>query len=273
MKVLATSWHPGGTNAITPVVKRLLEEGKVNVAVIGHEFSEPIFSKAGIGFKTLANCGLPDVSFESMKKLLALEEPDLVLTGTSSQEGKGCDIIEQSITLAAKKSGVQSVAVLDTWENYSVRFQDERTSQPFDRLPDFVAIMDEIARQEMLAEGFPEEKLVVTGNPHFDSLAAEAQAFTETQREEARRQIGLAEYPILFFFAGNGFSTARSICGYWDGDVAEAILDTMSNLLNVGLVVRLHPRMEKRDPEGFAKIQQVFSSFSNRIRLDKDPNT
>src|SRR3989344_7327653 len=127
MKILATSWHPGGANAIVPVIKQLMAEGKTDVTVIGHEFTEPIFAKAGLEFKTIKDFGLGDISLNSMEKLLTAVSPTLVLTGTAAQEGKGNNVIEHTITLAARKLGVKSLAVLDVWANYWQRFTDERT--------------------------------------------------------------------------------------------------------------------------------------------------
>jgi len=150
MKILATSWHPGGANTITPVIKRLAEEGKVEVVVVGYEFSEPIFAKADIPFQTIKDFGLRDVSADSMEELLKATSPDLVLTGTSGQEGKKCDVIEQTVTVAAKRLGVKSLAILDYWGGYWQRFTDERTGKRLALLPDFVAILDEIAKKDML---------------------------------------------------------------------------------------------------------------------------
>ena len=102
-KVLATSWHPGGANAIVPVIKKLQSDGKVNITVLGHQYSEAIYKAAGIPYNTLRTYGLKDVSEGSMAAILAQEIPDLVLTGTSVQDEENRDVIEQTITLAARK--------------------------------------------------------------------------------------------------------------------------------------------------------------------------
>ena len=63
-KILATSWHPGGMNAIVPVIKRLNQQGKVNVVTVGHQYSEAILDSHGIGYKRISDYGLEDVSLE-----------------------------------------------------------------------------------------------------------------------------------------------------------------------------------------------------------------
>lgn len=266
MKILATSWHPGGANTIVPVIKKLMAEGKVDVTVVGHEFSEPIFEKAGIPFQTVQNFGLDDISAMSMEKLLKMVLPNLVLTGTSGQEGKRCDVIEQTVTVAAKNLGITSVAILDYWAGYLQRFTDERTGERLALLPDYVAIIDEIAEREMLAEGFPKEKLVVTGNPHFDNLSARAKNFTETQRREIWQKIGLS-CQTLFFFAGNGFSSDKKNCGFWDMDILELIAQVLPNLPDIGVAARLHPRMPEEDK---LQISEFIGKAGEKIRLVDD---
>ncbi len=272
-KVLATSWHPGGINAIIPVIKRLGTEKKVDLTVLGHEFSEPILAKAEIPFKTIRDFGLSDVSPESMQKILRATLPDLVLMGTASQEGKANDILEQSMIRASRKFGIKSLAVLDIWGNYWQRFTDERTGQRLGLNPDCIAIIDEIAREEMLKEGFYDEELVITGNPHFDNLPERARSFTEAQRVELRNKIGLTG-DTLFFFAGNAFSSAESEFGYWDKDVLRVIQFKMHNHPNVGLAVRLHPRMPDNDKSVIADtIKDDFLGGNIKLIDDIDSQT
>lgn len=172
---------------------------------MGYEFSEPILSKASVAFLTIKDFGVSDISLASMEKVLEQVSPNLALTGTSAQEGKANDIVEHTTTRAARKLDIASLAVLDIWQAYSQRFSDERTSQRLDILPTHIAVMDQLAYDEMVAEGFPKEVLVITGNPHFDNLFAKAQSFTELQRKEIRQKIGLSG-DILHFFGITIFS-------------------------------------------------------------------
>src|SRR5205823_2398286 len=98
--------HPGGILALIPVMLRLMAEGRVNVVVLGHSFSEDILKKAGIPFKTMADFGwfnqvlkilltaasffrlekassklrswIFDVSVSSMERVLKAVSPDIV---------------------------------------------------------------------------------------------------------------------------------------------------------------------------------------------------
>jgi len=256
-KIIATSWHPGGTNAILPVIKRLKENRDIEVITIAYQYSENILRKGGVDYKTIKDYGLSDVSVSSMEKILQQESPHLILTGTSSQDENNKDVIEQTIILAAKKKGIKSLAVLDFWGSYSLRFNDIYTGEKFKFLPDKIAIMDKYAEKDMLEEGFDKNRLVITGNPHFDSLESKARNFTAEQRKEIRKEIGMKnslDTGILVFYAANAWKKSREELGYWDLDNIRLINEVLYDLpdtekKHTSLVVKLHPRTPQQDQE------------------------
>lgn len=268
-KIVAASWHPGGANAIAPVIKRLIEEGKTDVVVIGHQFSEEIFRSKGISYKTIASYGLKDVSLDSMTQLLEMESPDLVLTGTSAQDEGNRDVIEQTLTLAARKKSIKSLSVLDFWGNYSLRFNNIYTGERFKFLPDRIAIMDEVAQQAMLDEGFNKTRLILTGNPHFDDLSVKVRNFRDSEKEAIRDKVALYA-DLLLFFAGNAFRQEKESWGYWDLDVIRLINTVLKHLpeRKAGLAVKLHPRMPMPDFENIKKYIEEYGE--GRIKLVRD---
>src|SRR3972149_3058826 len=139
-KILAAAWHPGGANALSPVIKRLHKEGKAGVVTIGHQYSEKIFQNNGIAYETIGFYGLNDVSVASMEQLLRKESPDLVLTGTAFQSEENKDVIEQTMTLAARNKGIRKLTVMDFWPNDSKEFSDVYSPDgKFKFLPDKIA--------------------------------------------------------------------------------------------------------------------------------------
>ena len=168
--MIAASYHRGSANAISPVITELINKGKVDVVVVGHGPAQEAFRSFNIDYKTVDYHGLEDISTDSMIQLLKIEKPSLVLTGTACQTPKKKDVLEQTVTLAAKNLGIKSLAVLDFWAEYIERFSDFFTDERFKFLPDKIAVMDNIAVEEMLSKGFGKEKLIVTGNPYFSEL-------------------------------------------------------------------------------------------------------
>ena len=183
-KVIATSWHPGGANAIIPVIKRL--QNDIEVEVIGHGFSEGVFKMAGIDYKTIVDYHINNISTNSMIQIVEEIHPQLVLTGSSIQDKDNRNVIEQTITLAARKKKIKSLSVMDWWGNLWEKFSDlydengrfreeiygkllppEYTEKDgkFKFLPDKIGVMDSSIKMAMLEEGFDENRLVITGNP------------------------------------------------------------------------------------------------------------
>lgn len=248
-KIVATSWHAGGANAIASVIKRLIKERRAKVVVIGHKVSEKIFKRENIDYETIYSYELEDVSLGSMIRLLQIESPDLVLTGTSSQDKNNRDIIEQTITFAARNMGIKSVAVLDFWAGYSERFSNIFADEKFKFLPDKIAILDELARKAMLKEGFPEERLVITGNPYFDSLIEQKTGFRETDKQKVRADLGIFSDACVLLFASQPikFYYGESL-GYTEETVLEELLETLEKIKGkkICLLVKVHP-MEKEE--------------------------
>jgi len=211
-----------------------------------------------------------------MNSLLKQVNPNLVLTGTSTQNGTQ-DIIEQTITLAAQEKNIPSLSVLDVWMNYWERFSDiyqenkseEDKTKKFKFLPTKIAIMDKYAKQEMLSEGFPEDKLVITGNPHFDNLEKKAQNFNEKQQDYILDQVKLNKGTFLFY-AANVWEEYKKEYGFWDLDNIKLINKTIEALPTkhrerTGIITKLHPRTPQQDIEKIS--QYIKEKGENRISL------
>lgn len=262
-KVIATSWHPGGVNAILPVIKRLNRESKLDIVTISHEYSEEIFQEADIKHKTINNYGLSDVSLESIYKLLKIESPDLILTGTSIQDKNNRDVIEQTITLAATEIGINSISVLDFWANYDGRFSDIYTNKKFRFLPSKIAIMDTLAENAMIKEGFPKERLVITGNPFFDDIIELKNNFTEEDKQRVKNDLNISLDSYLFLFASQpSESFYGNSLGYTEKTVLRELLDAITFIPNVdrdvSVLVKVHPREKKEDLENIVKGYKYF---------------
>src|SRR3989344_8979306 len=228
-KVLATSWHPGGINAIIPVIKKLQQDQALEVIAIGHQYSESVLYNNKVKYRKVSDYGLFDVSLNSMGALLERESPDLILTGTSTQDEKNRQVIEQNITVAGRQRNIPTVAVLDFWANYSLRFNDIYSGENFRFLPDKIAIMDQYAERAMLAEGFDKSRLVITGNPYFDDLEGKVRNFTEQEKSDIRLRIGL-NADVLLFYAANAWEKEASKLGYWDLDNINIVNEFIAGL-------------------------------------------
>ena len=91
-----------------------------------------------------------------MDGILDNPKASLLLTGTSYNSVD----LEKKFIASARERGVPSLAVLDFWSNFALRFS--RGDGGLENIPDRIAVMDEWAREEMIAAGFDATRLVVT---------------------------------------------------------------------------------------------------------------
>jgi hypothetical protein len=268
--VLATSCHPGGINSIIPVIKQLSLDKYVNVITIGYKYSEPILKRENIEYNTINKYNLDDISSKSLEKMLDIESPDLILTGTSMQNEVDKEIIEQNIILASNNKKITSISVLDFWTDYVIRFSDIYTNEKFKFMPTYIATLDEFAKKEMIEQEFSENKLIITGNPHFDNLYSISKTFTDSKKQSIRNQFELNANTI-FFYAANAFKRDKVIHGYSDFDNLILINDVLNEInynseSKCGLIVKLHPRIPSDD---FEEISSFIKS-SDYINLSNN---
>lgn len=149
--ILFAAQDPGGFYALLPVMQAMR-----NTSAYRLKF---LMAKNAVGLARAAKFRPVDGSHLNAEKIaeeLFSFAPDIIVTGTS-----GGPCIENMVTAIAKREHIPIVSILDFWINYRARFHD---------MPDYILVMDKTAKQEMIADGFPAEKLVITGNPYFDTF-------------------------------------------------------------------------------------------------------
>jgi len=191
----------------------------------------------------------------------------LIVTGTSVVDPDP----EKTFTLAARQVGIPSLAVLDFWSNYRQRFSDSQGRLVY--LPDKIAVMDAEARDEMIAQGFDGQQLLVTGQPAFDDLADWRVRFTPSHRQALRESLGLAPGERMVLFLSQPFSiyygeddTHPGYLGFDERSVWRQLLVALEEIArsrreNINLTVCPHP---KDDPAWYRR----FRSSDVSIRVE-----
>ncbi len=273
-KILVACRDPGGAEALSPVVLRLIREAKVELTVLGYRFSEEIFKKRNVPFKKLEDFNITDVSSASMELLLDKVKPNLVVLGTS--QGRS---IENDIVLAARKKQIRTFCLLDFWNNYSQRFSCLETGKKFLFLPDFIGIMDEFAKEEMVKEGFDPERLLITGQPYFDSLFELAKDFSEDKIRRFRNRLNLPEGSLLISFFSQALTKTRGVdqtsstyLGYTQITILDSLLKALHSIQSeckkdIALFIKLHPK------ESSSEIDNLISDARLRIIMDERVNS
>lgn len=156
----------------------------------------------------------------------AVTNPDIFIAGTSAGNTPDKEIL-QSL------GKVPSLYVLDFWLNYWQRFST-LGKKDFTFLPTKICVMDDIAKEDMLAEGFDPSCIVVTGNPHFDHFA---DAVTRTTEEKDR--VLFISQPLRATAATPGFAPVASDEYTALSDLIAAV-DSLPDSFYIS--IRLHPK-------------------------------
>lgn len=245
-RIVAIAGDPGGAAALAPVVSVLMNSSQYEVAPCAYAQASSLWQ----------SLGLTPGPVDALPERLAAA--DFLLTATSVNDRN----VEQQALVLARNQGIPSLTLLDFWSNYRLRFTNAKGQWV---LPDRIAIMDELARTEMVAEGFPPERLVVTGQPAFDRLALARHAFTPQRRQTLRSEMGVGETGYLVLFISQPFAdiygsqmAARATLGFDEYDVLEHCVQVLSQLarqhrIALTLAIRPHPR---ESADKFKKIQE-----------------
>lgn len=245
-QIIAVGGDPGGAAALAPVLRELWTGQRQRLRIFGYRQAVDVWARSGIPVERLPETGIIDPA-----AWIGPAGADLILTATSIN---GVDHEREFYRWAASAS-VPSVAVLDFWTNYVVRFRNPEGTGLL--LPSVIAVIDERARYEMISLGFPAKQIVVTGQPAFDALGAFRTQWNEVQRRDVRAQFGATPGCHLVLFLSQPLSAEMSAFGCnleapidereMLGTVASALEGIASaENLQILLAVRPHPREQLR---------------------------
>ena len=234
---------PGGAKAVVPVVEVLLSESGYGVQSLLYREAQDVWAKRGLAFEQLNE----STSTADAERILTKSQAQLLVTGTSYN---GIDLEKKFIT-AARNLGVPSLAVLDFWSNYAPRFSDGEGNLA--HLPDRIAVMDAMARDEMVAAGFDATQLVITGQPALDDLITYKESHTN-RRAALRQALGVLETDRLVLFASQPLASVFGdrpeqplYLGYTETIVLDALVNALESIAKrhaerITLLIRPHPR-------------------------------
>lgn len=275
--ILIFAHDPGGANAVAAVAAECCRRQE-RVWLYGHGPALHRYALLGLEGQPLPE-EAEESSVESMAAWLSRDVPRVVVTGTS-----GDDFHERHLWLAARQLGIPTVAVLDQWSNFGLRFSPYGLSgrdsylaapaHPF--LPDYIMVMDEEARSEMIEDGLPPERVIISGQPYFDILAARRFEYTGADVTRLRRQMGIsADEKLLAFISESirqDYPVPPGELPYWGYDeisIFEELAAGLAPLLEAGcrlrLAVKQHPL--ERD-NGYMELAAEFEGRYPGLKID-----
>lgn len=239
MKIMFFAHDPGGANAIAPLLQSVDPR---------HEL---IVKAKGPALSILENA-------QEFNNDLTNIMPDLIITGTSAN-----DFTEKELWKEASKLNIKTMAILDHWCNYGIRFSKyglkdiDKFDQSCDFLPDYIIVMDEYAKQEMVKEGVPSNIIYPLGNPHFKSLK---DSFEKLNVDNLRKTL-LEDKEKLVVWASEPY-----IEDYGQGMELECLKDIIKIIPNnAQLIIKPHPKESENKFKEFTNLKIIKNVSSQQI--------
>lgn len=266
-KVLLFARDPGGANVIAPIYEKL--EGTYELLLYAKEFAVHSLQAAGLPVKDLQQEWDLKSPKEAMIFLQAIK-PEVLITGTSLD-----DFTERYLWKAAERLQLKAFAILDQWINLGIRFSDcdykrqemyhRNRQHPY--LPYGICAMDALAKELLQRDGIPKDKIILTGQPHFDTVREKFKHAKAVYGKE-RWNIVFVSEPISQDY---DHDSADMYWGYNEKTIFDLLYRCLEKLSKqhgekIRVIIRPHPR------ENPAYWIQVLKKLKNEnITLDCNP--
>lgn len=248
-KILFFSCEPGGAEVLIPVIRLVQAQQLFKVEVLGYGYALERFSRKQIDCSEIKP--VQEEGFTPLDRYA----PELLITSATSLPV--VDMSEKYLWRQAKQRAIPSLAFLDQWQNYAVRFSGGQDNERLAYLPDWINCLNEIGRREMIEEGFDEARLLAFGHPYLSSLRHDLPALDVVG---LRNTLHISADDKVVLFVSEAI---REYCGDGRGYDQYQVLDYfLSNLADAAerpkILVKLHP---KDNRASFRSLMTKFESL------------
>ena len=154
MTILFAGGDIGGVRCLVPVAAACLESG-FDVRLVAHGAVPSEWR--GESSRLLPPCDDP-------ASLIERTRPDCLVFSTSLADGYAL-----ALARAAAAGGIPTVHILDHWTSYAARMTTDGGSLFH---PTIYTLLDDLAYRDAVADGLPEDNLLIVGQPALHDLAA-----------------------------------------------------------------------------------------------------
>ncbi|MBF0231429.1 MAG: hypothetical protein HQK65_00125 [Desulfamplus sp.] len=226
-KILFSACDAGSANYLTPILKQL----SLPFTVFAQGPAASIFKNEGIVYEPAPSCTWGNLDHVG-ENLLTRENFCYVIVGTSWGP-----TVDKTVTLAAQKYHVPSIAIVEHWSLYRERFsrlENGNILEPDLFLPDKIWVNDEIAKRQAIEAGLADSMITIAGQPF---LEYQFQQLSRQNKSKRNRQIVFISERIRDDFV-DGSDTGLQFDEYV---VLEWLLETV-DFETYELLVKLHPQ-------------------------------
>ncbi len=232
------------------MIRLVQAQPNLQAVVLGYGHALERFAK-----KSIACVEVVPVPMEDFL-LLDHHAPDLLITSATSHPN--VDMSEKYLWRQAKQRGIPSLAFLDQWQNYAVRFSGKQEHERLAYLPDWINCLNETGWEEMIQEGFDEAKLLEFGHPYLSSLQHD---LSKLNLPRLKGGLQLSTMDKVFLFV------SEPICEYYGNtrgyDQYQVLDYFLSSLAGAAerpkILVKLHP---KDNRASFHALAEKFKALS-----------
>lgn len=261
--ILAFAREAGGARAIAPVCRVMRDKGW-ELLLLAKDHALDIFKNQGLDCVDFPNFDeeilnrLTDKSFGSL--------PTFVFTSATSLPT--LDMTEKYLWRWGQRNNIPTAGLVDQWQNYALRFSGRTKKERLAYLPDYIFAMDELAKSEMIKDGIPQDRIVITGQPALDRFIREYKMMY-AKAHKIRRGLKIPPGFIVVTFVAESLKKdfGKSL-GYDEQTTLRFLEKTLSDIaavnkdLKMCLLIRLHP---ENKVEEFRWILSRLPTIEKRI--------
>ena len=262
-KILACATDAGGLANIIYIANELARRGAVVHLVTSRKF------KSNCNHKIKDSIIIHHTDIKKIDELNAsynfIYNQDVLVVGTT---GKGS--LEQNLTVKLRGK-IKSIAILDEWFNYRIRFQGSGGFLKY--LPDWVIVPDNMARAEAISEGLPRKHCIALGCPSIGAMTRRIKEFRIHPPKEPKIINVGAELVITFLSETHSLDYGSKpgesgrmgkFIGYTESAVRQKLIDIIKKInLPIHFIDKLHPSDNSRNNKTFKDIHFKYSIIKN----------
>lgn len=252
-KILLAFDDPGGGLAVSSLIDELKKIKSLELTVYSGKLSEKFLKD--IPFRKLKS----DLNEFESETIVNEIMPDLIVTATGGGRA------EQELRNTAFRKNIKSIVILDFWKDYKRRWK--YASYNIDEVKDIVCVMDELTKTEMAADGFPKDKIIVTGHTYLDKIFNSKE--TKGSRKPENENLKANEINILFL------SQPLNIIGITDYKVhpLEIFVEAVTDLYEFNekkMLMKIKPHPMEKDLDELKFISEKYTTGKFSISLSKE---
>lgn len=251
--ILFFSCEPGGAEALIPVIKSVAKETTHKVIVLSYGLGAERFARKDIEYIEVGRMG------ENDPTIMNTYRPDLVITSATSLPER--DMSEKYLWHNARLDGIPTIAFLDQWQNYAVRFSGPSAAERLSYLPDYINCINDIGEREMIEEGFDPHSLIKLGQPYLSSLINDAKLIDV---DEIKNKLAITpDHRVVMFVSEAIREHYGHIRGYDQYDALRLFLELMLKATQqTELLIKLHPKDTQVEYE---RILSEYPTLHSRV--------